>query len=90
MQPSISKKKWYRKMKPLPPQGAEHLSQENHPLRQQRESAFPLRSMMGSVTAPILLVHCSGCRTSRSIDLRTIDRHPLASFGGLMLGQRCT
>jgi hypothetical protein len=37
-----------------------------------------------------LLVHCSGCRTSRSIDLRTIDRHPLASVGGLMLGLRCT
>jgi hypothetical protein len=31
-------------------------------------------------------VHCPGCRTSRSLDLRIIDRHPLASVGGLVLG----
>jgi hypothetical protein len=35
-------------------------------------------------------VHCPGCRTSRSLDLRTIDRHPLASVGSLVLGLRCT
>jgi hypothetical protein len=35
-------------------------------------------------------VHCPGCRTSRAIDLRTIDRHPLASVGSLVLGLRCT
>jgi hypothetical protein len=34
-------------------------------------------------------VHCPGCRTSRAIDLRTIDRHPLASVGSLVLGLRC-
>ena len=35
-------------------------------------------------------VHCPGCRTCRSLDLRTIDRHPLASVGSLVLGLRCT
>jgi hypothetical protein len=35
-------------------------------------------------------VHCPACRTSRAIDLRTIDRHPLASMGSLVLGLRCT
>jgi hypothetical protein len=35
-------------------------------------------------------VHCPGCQTSRSLDLRTIDRHPLASVGSLVLGLRCT
>jgi len=39
---------------------------------------------------PWLDVHCSGCRTSRVIDIRTIDRHPLASGGGLVLGLRCS
>jgi hypothetical protein len=28
-------------------------------------------------------VFCSGCGTSTAIDLRTIDRHPLASVGTL-------
>ena len=31
-------------------------------------------------------VHCPGCNTSRAIDLRTLDRHPLASVGTLVLG----
>src|SRR5262249_13367623 len=31
-----------------------------------------------------------GCRTSRAIDIRTIDRHPLASVGSLVLGLRCS
>jgi hypothetical protein len=32
---------------------------------------------------PWLDVFCPGCGTSRAIDLRTIDRHPLASVGTL-------
>jgi hypothetical protein len=28
--------------------------------------------------------------TSRAIDIRTIDRHPLASVGSLVLGLRCS
>jgi hypothetical protein len=28
--------------------------------------------------------------TSKAIHLRTIDRHPLASIGTLMLGLRCS
>jgi hypothetical protein len=35
-------------------------------------------------------VYCGGCRTCRSLDLRTIDRHPLASVGSLVLGLRCS
>ncbi len=31
-------------------------------------------------------IHCPGCQTSRAIDIRTIDRHPLASVGSLVLG----
>jgi hypothetical protein len=39
---------------------------------------------------PWLDVYCPGCRTSRAIDIRTIDRHPLASLGSLVLGLRCS
>lgn len=39
---------------------------------------------------PWLDVFCPGCQTSRAIDIRTIDRHPLASVGSLVLGLRCT
>jgi hypothetical protein len=39
---------------------------------------------------PWLDVYCPGCNTSRAIDIRTIDRHPLASVGSLVLGLRCT
>ena len=39
---------------------------------------------------PWLDVYCPGCRTSRGIDIRTIDRHPLASVGSLVLGLRCS
>src|ERR1700746_1962364 len=39
---------------------------------------------------PWLDVFCPGCGTSRAIDLRTIDRHPLASVGTLVLGLRCS
>jgi hypothetical protein len=39
---------------------------------------------------PWLDVYCPGCRTSRATDIRTIDRHPLASVGSLMLGLRCS
>lgn len=38
---------------------------------------------------PWLDVYCPGCGTSRAIDIRTLDRHPLASVGGLVLGLRC-
>jgi hypothetical protein len=44
---------------------------------------------------PWLDVFCLGCGTSRPIDLRTIDRHPLASvgtrgaFGALLARHRC-
>jgi hypothetical protein len=39
---------------------------------------------------PWLDVHCPGCGRSRAIDLRTVDRHPLASVGTLVLGLRCS
>jgi hypothetical protein len=35
-------------------------------------------------------VYCPGCRTGVAIDIRTIDRHPLASVGSLVLGLRCS
>jgi hypothetical protein len=40
--------------------------------------------------APWLDVYCPGCRTNRAIDIRKIDRHPLASVGSLVLGLRCS
>jgi hypothetical protein len=40
--------------------------------------------------APWLDVFCPGCGTSRAIDLRTLDRHPLALVGTLVLGLRCS
>jgi hypothetical protein len=39
---------------------------------------------------PWLNVYCPGCRTSRAIDIRTVDRHPLATIGSLVLGLRCS
>jgi hypothetical protein len=39
---------------------------------------------------PWVDVFCPGCRTSRAINIRTIDRHPLASVGSLVLGLRCS
>jgi hypothetical protein len=39
---------------------------------------------------PWLDVFCPGCGTSGAIDLRTLDRHPLASVGTLVLGLRCS
>jgi hypothetical protein len=39
---------------------------------------------------PWLDVHCPGCGTSRAIDLPTVNRHPLASVGTLVLGLRCS
>jgi hypothetical protein len=38
---------------------------------------------------PWMDVYCAGCCTCRAIDIRTIDRHPLASVGSLVLGLRC-
>ena len=37
---------------------------------------------------PWLDVFCPGCGASRAIDLRTVERHPLASVGTLVLGLR--
>jgi hypothetical protein len=42
------------------------------------------------VGTPWLDVHCPGCGTTRALDIRTIDRHPLASIGSLVLGLRCS
>ena len=39
---------------------------------------------------PWLDVFCPGCGTGRAIDLRTVDRHPLASVDTLVLGLRCS
>jgi hypothetical protein len=39
---------------------------------------------------PWLDVCCAGCGTSRAIDLRKVDRHPLASVTTLVLGLRCS
>jgi hypothetical protein len=39
---------------------------------------------------PWLDVFCPGCATSRAIDLRNVDRHPLASVATLVLGLRCS
>jgi hypothetical protein len=39
---------------------------------------------------PWLDVHCPGCRTSRAIDIRKLDRHPLATVRSLALGLRCS
>jgi hypothetical protein len=39
---------------------------------------------------PWLDAFCPGCGTSPAIDLRTLDRHPLASIGTLVLGLRCS
>ena len=39
---------------------------------------------------PWLDVYCPGCRTCRAIDIRTLDRHPLASVGSLVIGFRCS
>jgi hypothetical protein len=39
---------------------------------------------------PWLDVFCPGCGTSQAIDLRNVDRHPLASVATLVLGLRCS
>jgi Transposase IS66 family len=39
---------------------------------------------------PWLEVFCPGSGTSRVIDLRKVDRHPLASVATLVLGLRCS
>ena len=39
---------------------------------------------------PWLDVFCPGCGTSRAIDLRKVDRHPLAWVATLVLGLRCS
>jgi hypothetical protein len=49
-------------------------------------------TIRAAITAgmPWLDIYCPGCRTSRAIDIRTTDRHPLASVGSLVLGLRCS
>jgi hypothetical protein len=53
------------------------------------------RDMLWSPTIRAALIagmpwlDCPGCGTSRAIDLRSTDRHPLASVGSLVLGLRC-
>jgi hypothetical protein len=39
---------------------------------------------------PWLEIYCPGCRTSRAIDIRALDRHPLASVGSPVLGLQCS
>src|SRR5258708_3295483 len=39
---------------------------------------------------PWLDVYCPGCGTSRAIDIRALDRHPLAAVGSLVIGLRCS
>jgi hypothetical protein len=39
---------------------------------------------------PFLDVFCRGCGTSKAIDLRTVDRHPLAAVGTPVLGLHCS
>jgi hypothetical protein len=40
--------------------------------------------------APWLDVFCPGCGNTKGIDLRTVDRHPLASVGTPVLVLRCS
>jgi hypothetical protein len=44
---------------------------------------FVLKFVSGGMWAD---VYCPGCHAGRGIALRTIDRHPVASFGSLVLG----
>ncbi len=39
---------------------------------------------------PWLDVYCPGRRASRAIDIRALDRHPLASVSSLVIGFRCS
>jgi len=39
---------------------------------------------------PWLYVYCPGCQTSRAVDIRTLDRHPGAFVGSLVLGLKCS
>ena len=39
---------------------------------------------------PWLDIYCPGCRTSRALDIRTLDRHPLGAVSNLILGMRCS
>jgi hypothetical protein len=56
------------------------------------QSALWSPTIRCAVTAgtPWLDVYCPGCQTSRAIDIRTLDRHPLASVGSLVIGLRCS
>jgi hypothetical protein len=39
---------------------------------------------------PWLDVYCPGGCTSRTIDIRALDRHPLATVGSLAIGLKCS
>jgi hypothetical protein len=49
-------------------------------------------TIRAAITAgtPWLDVYCPACGAIRALDIRTIDRHPLASVGSLVLGLRCS
>jgi hypothetical protein len=49
-----------------------------------------IRAAVLACGVPWLDVYCPGCRTGRALDIRAIDRHPLASVGSLVLGLRCS
>jgi hypothetical protein len=67
-------------------------------IRRWNEQLAASRDMLWSPTiraaliagTPWLDVFCPGCGTSRAIDLRKVDRHPLASVATLVLGLRCS
>ena len=39
---------------------------------------------------PFAEIYCPGCLTISTVDLRTVDRHPLASVESLVLGLKCS
>jgi len=67
----------------------------DHP--DQKEATAGLRQVLGirgllverPPGTPWLDVYGAGCNTSRAIDIRKVDRHPLASVGSLVPGLRC-
>ena len=59
----------------------------NEQLASSRDMLWPptIRAALIAGT-PWLDVFCPGCGTSRAIDLRKVDRHPLAAVATLVLG----
>src|SRR5580700_3178521 len=59
--------------------------------RRRAATATPTRLRAALIAGtPWLDVFCPGCGASRAIDLRRVDRHPLASVATLVLGLRCS